>query len=288
MSKSTQAVVHPYQGQDAVLTTKHRKLRLISPFFEKKIGLKIFEADLDTDLLGTFAGEVPRKYPPIETAILKAKLGMEATGLSIGIASEGSIGSDQFIPFIISDVEHIVLVDAEREIVIRESFRSFDITALTITVTPGQDLSDFVVKADFPNHKLIARPNFRGAFLPIKGISSLYDLLRAVELCGKESPDGSVIVESDLRAHNSPSRQKNIEAVASLLASRVSELCVVCHTPGWGRIGYLKGLRCTLCTNEIPEAIRQEIMGCSKCSYSESGKVVAEIGNPATCPHCNP
>jgi len=280
--------VHPYAGRTAVLTSKHQKLNQIGPPLLEHIGLGVFELDLDTDQLGTFTGEIERLNPPQETAIRKARMGMKASGCALGIASEGSIGPDPLVPFVISDIEHLVLVDDELGIVITETYRSFDITTAIISVTAGQDLGDFLTRADFPHHKLIVRPNTEARDFSIKGITDLTQLNAAIEACSEQSPTGFVVVESDLRAHCSPSRQANIQEVAITLAHRVSRLCPHCHTPGWGRTSYQKGVRCGECFRVSPEAIRQEILGCARCDHRESGKIIAHKLDPTYCNWCNP
>jgi hypothetical protein len=279
---------HPYYEKKIALTTKHEKLKLIKPAFDQYIGCELIEINLDTDQLGTFTGEIERKAPPRETAIQKARLGMNAGGLPIGIASEGSVGADSVIGFFNSNVEQLVLVDDEHNLVISESYRSFDILAATITITPDQDISEFLKKADFPNHRLIVRPNSKEKSSSIKGINGRDLLLEAIKKSAEVSPDGSVVIESDLRAMHSPSRAKNIERVAQLLAVRVSQLCPECQLPGWGPIGYETGLNCRECKFENPHAIRQEKLGCVKCKYERLGAVVATSLNPAQCDFCNP
>lgn len=279
---------HPYLQKKIPLTTKHEKLKLIKPAFAEYVGCELFEVNLDTDQLGTFSGEIERIAPPRETAIHKARLGMKETGSLIGIASEGSVGPDPVVPFIHSNIEHLVLVDDEKGIVISETYRSFDITAATITTAPGQDLTYFLEKADFPHHALIVRPNTQIKSNCIKGITDQEVLLQAIEKNSQLSPNGFVVIESDLRAIHSPSRQKNIEEVAKLLAIRVSQSCPQCLMPGWGRMGYKKGLNCSECELENPEAIAQEILGCTKCKHVEPGNVIATSLNPAQCNICNP
>ena len=279
---------HPYFKKEVVLTSKHKKIDLIKPAFDISVGCNIFELPLDTDQLGTFSGDIARLDPPLETAIKKARLGMSHTGTPLGIASEGSIGPDPIVPFLHSDIEHMVFVDDANEIVISESFRSFDITISTITVAPSEDLIQFLQKADFPNHNLIVRPNTKDKQGAFKGVRELPQLLEAIEKCANLSPDGLVVIESDLRAMSSPSRQKNIEHVANLLALRVSNLCAECKTPGWGCVGYEKGLKCSECGFENQLAIRQEILGCTKCEFTKLGKVISFNLNPANCDFCNP
>jgi hypothetical protein len=279
---------HPYVDKRIALTTKHDKLRLIKPAFDEYVGCELFEVNLDTDQLGTFSGEIERHAPPRETAIHKARLGMRETGSLIGIASEGSVGPDPVVPFIHSNIEHLVLVDDQNGIVISEIHRSFEITAATITAAPDQDLTSFLEKADFPNHALIVRPNTKIKSNCIKGVNDLEQLQEAIAISSKLSPNGFVVIESDLRAMHSPSRQRNIEGVAKLLAKRVSQLCPNCQMPGWGRVGYEKGLNCSECELENPDAIRQEKLGCVKCDYIELGKVISSTLSPAQCNFCNP
>ena len=252
------------------------------------MGCELFEVNLDTDQLGTFTGEIERDAPPRETAIQKARLGMKETGLLLGIASEGSVGPDPVVPFIHSNIEYLVLVDDEKGIIISEIHRSIEITAATITAAPDQDLTSFLEKADFPNHALIVRPNTQIKSNCIKGVNNFEQLQEAIEISSKLSPNSFVVIESDLRAMHSPSRQRNIEEVAKLLAKRVSQLCPNCQMPGWGRVGYERGLNCSECKLENPDAIRQEKLSCVKCDHVELGNVIASVLDPAQCHFCNP
>ena len=89
---------NPYALKKAVLTSKHKKLPLIEIPFRESLSIEVVELPLDTDMLGTFSGEVERTSTPIETAVKKARLGMQATGLPLGIASEGSIAPNPNVP----------------------------------------------------------------------------------------------------------------------------------------------------------------------------------------------
>jgi hypothetical protein len=231
---------------------------------------------------------VERNLPPLETAIKKAKLGMDKLGVSLGLASEGSIGSDAEVGFFNSDVEYLVFVDASRDLVISEVFRSFDIRAGSLVTEPGHEISYFLEKVDFPNHKLIVTANSSSKISPIKGIGTLDELESAIELTAKGSKDGKVLIQSDLRAHCSPSRRKNIAHVAQLLATRISKQCKVCDAPGWGRVDYERGLDCITCGEHKPIAIKREILGCITCDHREEGELIREFLDPAHCDFCNP
>jgi len=195
-----------YRGHLAVLTSQHEKQRLVAPSFKEVLGVELIERALDTDQFGTFSGDIERSASPLDTAIAKARLGMKESGLPRGVASEGSIGPDPFIPFVISDIEHLVWVDAERDIVVSESYRSLDIRTASTRTFVGADLSDFLQRADFPRHRLIVKAENSSPFFCAKGIGSVQALEAAISECSHRSETGAVIVESDLRAHCSPSR----------------------------------------------------------------------------------
>lgn len=278
----------PYSNQTVVLTTKHQKLDLIAPILERELGMKLVLHEADTDELGTFSGEIERTSTASETATQKAKIGMKALGLPLGIASEGSIGPDPLMPFMKSDIEYLSFIDNEREIEIILTHRSLEIIAGEIVTEPGVDIGSFLERVDFPNHKLIVVPNVADKTLAIKGIGTLVELKSAILLLAGQSKDGKVLLQSDLRAHCSPSRQQNIKRAAELLAARINSPCPKCQCPGWGVTGYLKGLDCADCGEAVTKAIRAEISSCVKCPFELIGEHLAQFADPSTCDSCNP
>jgi hypothetical protein len=279
---------HPYFGQRAILTSKHEKVSLIQPEFSRAFNLEVRELPLDTDLLGTFSGEIERTASPLETAIKKARLGMQASGISLGIASEGSIGADPAMPLLTSDIELLVLVDDERGLVISETFRSFDIFAGRKEFRSGDDISEFLSRVDFPNHHLIVLTEGANGLTSIKGISNLTKLNESIEELLAISPKGFVVIESDFRANHSPSRQVNIQAAAKKLAKRIATLCPECAAPGWGVVDYERGVECSGCGDINPDIAHRETLGCVRCSARGPGKVINESIDSARCFGCNP
>ena len=279
-------VSHPYQGLDAALATKHEKGSIIAPEFLRVLGMNVIEIEVDTDELGTFSGEVERIGTPREVAIRKAKLGISKSGQPRGLASEGSIGADFYIPFINFDIETLAFVDEEFGFEIVETYRSLDITAQKIEIFSASELEDFLEKADFPNHKLIVRNENKPITFSRKGISNYEELNRAIQNGLKLHP--KIIIENDFRAHCSPSRQENIKKAAEKLALRLLNLCTECKTPGWGVVDYKRGLPCQMCGLESKEAAHSEILGCTKCNFRKNGKVLAEKIDPSKCNFCNP
>ena len=97
-----------FKGRNIVLATKHGKENVMAPLLEKELGLNCFLAtDLDTDLLGTFSGEVERKKNSLETARDKCLLAMELTNAELAISNEGSFGAHPQLFFLPADEEII-------------------------------------------------------------------------------------------------------------------------------------------------------------------------------------
>ncbi len=277
---------HPYAGRVAVLATKHGKLPLIGPPIEQATGMTVRDVDVDTDTLGTFTGDIPRIETPLNTAIAKARMGMEAAGVEIGLASEGSIAPDPALPFVVADRELVVLVDGSAEIIVWESCSSWEILAATITASTVDGLESFLERADFPNHKLIVRPNSGSVYPVYKGIDDVDELVAALGECVAVSADGLVVVETDLRAHMCPSRRTVIAKAAGRLALRLATRCPACGAPGWGRVDVLLGLPCVSCGTQVDRP-RAEIDACVTCDHRET-RIIATGADPGECPACNP
>ena len=274
-----------YNSRLVVMPTKHDKAKLVAKHFNDILAMQVQEVLVDTDVFGTFSGEIERVGTPLETAIKKARVGIETTGNPFAIASEGSVGPDPLLGFINANIETMVFVDDELGIQVHETIKSNEIVAFT-TTTIKNNLDEFLKKADFPNHALMVKPNSgQGA---IKGIRDLVELEEAIKRSRDLSTDGHVIIESDLRAMCSPSRQKNISAVAFKLVQRLSMTCPDCHSPGWGLKSYSRGVVCSECGDFSADAIKQEIMGCFKCEYTAVGAVINVTLDPARCMSCNP
>ena len=281
------AVQHPYSGLVAGLATRHDKLSLVGPAMSR-LGLRVEVVDVDTDSLGTFAGEVPRVGTPWETAVAKARLGMEASGLPLGLASEGSIGPDDAIPFLVSDVELIVLVDDVRGIVIGETAGEYGIPTVAIDVRIDSVIDDEdLARAGFPEHGLIVRPlDTTGPI--VKGVHDLDELHQAVVRCASESGASVLRIESDLRAHHHPTRRMVIARAAERLSARLACLCPSCDCPGWGVGRHDRGAPCSVCRAST-RVVSTEYFTCASCSYEEAKPTDAAAGvDPQYCPRCNP
>jgi hypothetical protein len=274
-----------YNSKLVVMATKHDKTKLVAQPFNDVLAMRAQEVIVDTDVFGTFTGEIERVGTPLETAVKKAQLGIKTTGNPYAIASEGSVGPDPFFGFINANIETMVFVDNELGIQVHETIKSNEITAFS-TTTLKSDLGNFLQKADFPHHAVIVKPHIgQGAH---KGIRDLRTLEKAITDSRDQSADGEAIIESDLRAMCSPSRQKNIAAVGIKLVQRLSHACPECQTPGWGLKSYIRGVECSQCGDLSEDAINREIMGCFRCEYTALGAVINLTLDPARCMSCNP
>lgn len=276
-----------------MLASKHDKLPLIAPPLWREVGLTVVGCQVDTDALGTFAGEVPRTLSMGQAAIAKARLGMESQGCSIGLASEGTVAPDPVTGMLLCDIEMISMVDAELEIVVSEIVRDFSITAVSETVTDWQGVLPLLVRADFPAHLLIVRPEGLPIVdlppdLLVKAIADEGSLRLAVERCISASPVGQARVESDLRAHCSPSRRRVINQAAEALARRLASQCPSCSVPGWGQVDLLRGLTCRACGMWLPRAQRGVILGCARCAERVEVPADRPFEDPSRCHACNP
>lgn len=276
----------PYEGQRVSLATRHAKEEAIAPVFHDVVGLLVEVIHINTDAFGTFTGDIPRIDSPINTAVAKARAGISASGLALGLASEGTIGPDPFLPFVTADMETIVFVDDDRGIIINETFRSTDIVAFRETVNCETDVRKMLDKADFPRHGLIVRPPDPHGRPLIKGITREDKLFAAVR--DVISKDGTAVVESDLRACFSPSRMRNIRACATRLARRIATPCPDCGGPGWGQAEPMRGLPCSACGTFVESAIRADVFGCPSCPAVRLDLRPEQVVEPRWCPYCNP
>ncbi len=295
----------PYWGQQIVLTTKHEKARAIAWPMRVGLGLEVVTAsEIDTDLLGTFTGEVERTSSPLETVVKKARLGMAVSGMSLGLANEGSFGPHPYLFFIPGTQEIMAFIDDRLEIEVTEQLITTETNFSHILAASIGELDDYLARAKFPSHGLIIRPNREkgnsgasadGGGLPakdglvIKGVRAFDDLEKALDLCRLQSSDGKAFVETDMRAHMNPTRQRVIRRLAIKLSRRLRQLCPVCSCPGWGLTDFLPGLPCAVCGRASDKALF-EIYSCQKCLHQEQlprrdGEVAAQ---PRDCNYCNP
>lgn len=280
-----------YAHRSAVLATMHRKEKAIAPALMRMLGLRIIAAaGLDTDQLGTFTGEIPRQGTMLEVAIRKARLGMAALGLPLGLASEGSFGPNPAMPFFPAGMELLAFVDDKRGIVVHESLIAVETNFAHLVISPGETFDPFLSQVGFPRHAVIVRANQgeMGAGLA-KGIANREQLVQAICDAAAVSADGKARIETDMRAHFNPTRMKSLGALAKRLARRLATACPACGSPGFGGAGARPGLACEDCGART-EMAAAEIFQCVRCENREERPRADGLrAAPARlCPQCNP
>ena len=273
-----------------LLTTKHGKQEAIGPAFHELLSADVEVFEFDTDSLGTFSGEIARIGTAQDCVRRKCELGMKQLNAEFGLASEGSFGPHPSIPFIPCDYELLCFMDSGRNLCLYESILSTNTNYRTQSLDSMNDLLQFGSNALFPSHSLILRPNeWRDRSIVFKDIHSTEDLSIAFEECRRNSSDGRVWVETDMRAHRNPTRMSVIKDVAVKLCRRLLASCPACQAPGWGTTGTEKGLPCEYCHSPT-EMISSEIRSCSACGHSENAKRSDGLtfASARYCGRCNP
>ena len=265
---------------------------MIAPPLAAGPGLQVVvPGGIDTDALGTFTGEIARAGSMFDAAFAKARVGMTALGLPLGLASEGSYGPHPDAPVVGLGIEVIVFVDDARGLVVSEQLVDPRPMFAHVVVTRPGDVERFVREVGFPAQALVVGPNLAAAAVPppAKGIRDPRRLGEAIRAATAMSGDGAALVQTDMRAHCNPTRMATIRRLACRLAARLNRRCPACGAPGFGRTGETGGLPCRDC-GAPTSFIAREIHGCAACPHRESlprsdGGVDAD---PRHCPRCNP
>jgi hypothetical protein len=226
----------------------------------------------------------------VEVCLEKARLGMAATGLSLGLANEGSFGPHPFVPWIASNLEVMVFIDNERGFSIHEMQFSEKTNYARCEVSDFSELGEWLEKVRFPSHGLLVRPKSEHPKIAVeKGIVRFDHLHEAIERAASYSEEALAVLETDMRAHFNPLRMAVIRRLAFKLARRLATPCPACAVPGWGMTDQSKGLPCEAC-GTATEMILAEIFTCTQCVHREERPRLDDLREaPAgRCPLCNP
>ncbi|MBU6165543.1 MAG: hypothetical protein KGQ52_05365 [Alphaproteobacteria bacterium] len=270
---------HPYAGLAAALATQHGKQRAIAPPLTRRLGLIVRPVAIDTDQFGTFTGSIARSGTPREAALAKARAGMAASGLPLGLASEGSFGPHPWLPFGAGGVETLAFIDAGRGLELTLSAVSRRTNFAHHDVASGEDIAPFLARIGFPAHALVVRgPD--GAVLA----SGVQDMAALAPLAWPGNR-----LETDMRAHLNPTRLAAIRSLAGRLAARLASPCPACGCPGWGQVDVMRGLPCSTC-DQPTQSILAIIDGCTVCGHQQTRPRPDGVtaASPASCDWCNP
>lgn len=278
----------PYAGLKASLLTQHGKESIICPQLFDSNGLEVIHvSDYDTDKLGSFTRDIPRYGSQLDAARKKARVGMELSGLKLGIASEGAFDNDPYTGMLPWNYELVLLIDDIRNIEIIGFFGGQAQSASQL-VSSWNELTALLSEAQFTTHQLVIRPDDEYHPECRKGIKDLESLKEAFEWATSLSKKGNVFVENDLRAHTNPTRMANILKATQDLSRKMNSLCPECESPGFSVTERKKGLLCACCEapTNLPVA---NIWSCIKCEYKKEELIPNQTkADPSKCHYCNP
>jgi hypothetical protein len=277
-----------FAGRNIVIATKHQKEKVIAPILEKELGLNsILLPKLDTDLLGTFTGEIQRKDDPITTAKNKCLIAFEMSDCDIAIASEGSFGMHPSVYFIPVNEEVLYFWDKKNDIEISAKFLSTETNFSGEEIFSEKELEIFCKQAQFPSHGLIITNKKNNPKEIVKGIENVEFLKETFQYF--MATYGKVYIETDMRAMYNPSRMKVIEQATQVLIENINNCCPACSTPGFSLTHLKRGLPCEIC-NFPTQSIMSHTYTCKKCTFAEIHEfpLGKEKEDPMYCNHCNP
>ena len=278
----------PYAGLKASLLTQHGKESIICPQLFDSNGLEVIHvSDYDTDKLGSFTRDIPRYGSQLDAARKKARVGMELSGLQLGIASEGAFDNDPYTGMLPWNYEVVLLIDDIRNIEIIGFFGG-QAQSTSQLVSSWDELTALLSEAQFTTHQLVIRPDDEYHPECRKGIKDLDSLKEAFEWATSLSKKGNVFVENDLRAHTNPTRMANILKATQDLSRKINSLCPECESPGFSVTERKKGLLCACCEapTNLPVA---NIWSCVKCEYKKEELIPNQTkADPSKCHYCNP
>jgi hypothetical protein len=277
-----------FEGRKIVIATKHKKEQVIAPILINELGLNVcVPEDFDTDVFGTFTGEVERKDGPLEALRRKVDKAMELSGFDLAIASEGSFGPHPTLFFLPAADELLMFRDKENDLEIMSREISTDTNFGSAEVQSKEELLAFAERSLFPSHALILSAVGDNNTAFAKGITTQEELLSVFqELTYKAK---TVLVQTDMRALYNPTRMKTIEKACHKLMKNIKSTCPGCVTPGYNVSDVLAGLPCSLCSQPTKSTLAHQYV-CKKCGYKELRYYpnLKLQEDPTFCDYCNP
>lgn len=277
-----------FNGREILIATKHHKEKVMAPILKDELGLQPSVTQFfDTDVLGTFTGEVERTGTPYDTVKRKCLDAAKLTNVDLVIANEGSFGPHPQLFFANADSELMMLIDLKNNIEVTASEISLNTNFFAQQIFSEKELLEVADKVKFPSHAVILRAA-EGDFKNIKkGICSEHELIKT--FTEFYSINGSVYFETDMRAMYNPSRMEVIKDVTYKLVNKLKSLCPECSFPGYEAVERIEGLKCEQCGFPTKSAL-YHVYKCKQCDFSEQKFYpnYKEYEDPMYCDVCNP
>jgi hypothetical protein len=213
----------------AVLATMHTKEKAIEPILSKELGITIVvPQNFNTDQFGTFTREIQRPASQLETAKIKALKAMELMGTNLAVASEGAFVPHPLLPYLSCDREVVFFYDAVHDLEVYGEELSIETNYSQQEVTTVEEALNFANRIGFPSHGIIARTD-KNSIDPaaiIKGIVSDSQLIAAIKSISRQTSNGKVFLETDMRAMHNPTRMKAIAKATTNLVTKLKNCCL--------------------------------------------------------------
>lgn len=271
---------HPAPLVPLALLTQHGKLDAVRIPLEAA-GFAVFvQGGFDTDALGTFTGDVPRRGSQVEAAMAKARKAAELSGERFGMGSEGSFGPDPHIGMSPWGCEVVAWWDAELGYGVHAVEQGLQTNYSQTRARSLAEARAFAAEAGFPEHGVILGKPGELHFNKDLQANALDDAVT------KALRSGPVWLETDMRAHRNPTRMAMIARCAHTLAAQLRCTCPACGAPGFAPRAPVRGARCESC-NLPTSAIRARLLGCERCGHTQE-EALRESVPAAQCDYCNP
>lgn len=279
--------VSVYNKQRVAMLTQHGKESVIGAVLQPVLGCQVERVlGYDTDRLGTFTRDIARAGTQLEAARKKARIGMELTGLPIGLASEGAFGPDPFAGILPWNTEVLIWVDDGLGIEVIGTSSGKTNFAHRL-VASREEAEAFAATAGFPEHRLVVRPEQENHPDYSKGLGDWFSFREAVDKSLQLAANRRAFIETDMRAFANPTRMESIRLAAEDLARKLLSLCPACAAPGFSRARLVPGLLCEDCGMPTREA-KAELHRCVKCAYQVEVQREDGYAQALHCEYCNP
>jgi hypothetical protein len=266
----------------------HGKENIVRQLLENSLGVNVTTPrGFDTDHFGTFSGEVERVLSPLDTARKKCDEAHRLTGETLVLASEGSFGAHPVMSFVPANEELLVLKDFLHGREFKAKVLSTDTNFAGNEYPDIDDALYFLTQVDFPSHAVIMSGSKDDKTEFHKGIRDWQQLKASFAYFQKRF--GKVYIQTDMRAHLNPLRQKVIGEACEKLVAVLRHTCPICEAPGFSITEGIEGLPCQRC--EAPtKSARIYRYHCQHCRHTAEAPVPGkkQKEDPMYCQNCNP
>jgi hypothetical protein len=288
LTPSTKVYPDYFKGKVLHIVSQHQKQQYIEPVLAGRLGFICKTvSEVDTDLLGTFSGEVARTLSPIDCVREKCKRAREYVSDGYLLASEGSFGPHPTLGWVTAGEEWLLLYDIAEsaELIVRDI--TLDTCFWREAIANEQQCLDFLQRVGFPNQRVIVKSSQEQPEIIFKNGSTPEEIVQNMNFLLYEK--GNCYIETDMRAMFNPTRQQHLNKLAGLLADNLSSLCPTCRWYGFSVTSVERGLPCSWCGTPT-NSVLKEIYTCKRCDWQQNNKFPQGIQqeDPQYCNQCNP